>query len=143
MPTVGITDLEHLSVPGLLALYAAIVEELRKRGITRTSNNPVADYAEHPCERALGLTRVGSSTKGYDATDEDNRRYQIKGRRLTTHNASRQLGVMRELNDKPFEYLAGVLFREDFQVLKACLVPLEQVRSHSEYIERTNSWRFI
>jgi hypothetical protein len=46
-------------------------------------------------------------------------------------------------NEAPFDYLAGVLFREDFQVSKACLVPVAQVRTHSEYIRRTNSWRFL
>ena len=41
------------SVSQLLALYAAIVEELRLRGVTRSSNNPVADYTKFLCRRHL------------------------------------------------------------------------------------------
>ncbi len=138
-----LADIQSLSVLDLLSSYSAIVEELRQREVIRTSNNPVADYAEYLCEKALGLTRSDNSTKGIDAIGSDGMRYQIKGRRLTRHNGSRQLGVLRELDDKPFDYLAGVLFSEDFKILKACLLPAEQVLTHSEYIARTNSWRFI
>lgn len=136
-------ELQRLPISELLSLYAHVVEELRRRGVTRSSNNPVADYAEHLCEKALSLTRTAKSAKGFDATDSAGTRYQIKGRRLTSHNASRQLGVLRELKENPFDYLAGVLFREDFQVWKACLVPITEVRANSDYIARTNSWRFL
>lgn len=136
-------DLRSLSVPDLLALYSRIIEELRQRKITRTSNNPVADYAEYLCEKALFLSRSKNSTKGFDATDSNGVRYQIKGRRITRYRSSCQLGLLRELDDKPFDFLVGILFREDFQVLKACLLPIDQVHTHSKYIARSNSWRFI
>jgi hypothetical protein len=93
------TQLQRLPIFELLAQYANIMEELRRRGVIRSSNNPVADYAEYLCEKALSLKRTGKSAKGFDATDSKGRRYQIKGRRLTTHSASRQLGVLRELNE--------------------------------------------
>jgi hypothetical protein len=140
-------EIASLSVVDLLALYSKIVEDLRERHVTRTSNNPVADFAEYLCEKALNLTRADKNAKGFDATDENGLRYQIKARRLTRHSKVRQLGVMRELttdNDsKPFDYLAGVLFNEDFSLLKACLLPIEQVIADSEYIHRTNSYRFF
>ena len=136
-------DLQDLAVSSLLDLYSRIVEELHHRKVTRSTNNPVADYAEYLCEKALNLTRADNSTKGYDATNSKGLRYQIKGRRLTRHSNVRQLGALRDLNDDPFDYLIGVLFRENFQVMKACLLPIEQVRIHSEYISRTNSSRFI
>jgi len=136
-------ELQRLPTSEVLALYAHVVEELRRRGVTRSSNNPVADYAEYLCEKALSLTRTARSAKGFDATDLTGARYQIKGRRPTTHNASRQLGVLRELQENPFDYLVGVLFHEDFRVWKACLVPLAEVQTQSEYVARTNSWRFL
>ena len=123
------TKLERLPTSDLFALYARTIEELRRRGVTRSGNNPVSDYAEYLCARALKLTLVAKSTKGYDALDASGARYEIKGRRITPHSASRQLGVLRELDEKPFDYLAAVLFREDFQVWKACLLPLKQVRA--------------
>jgi hypothetical protein len=57
-----------------------------------------------------------------DATDSTGVRYQIKGRRLTQHNKS--LGVLRDLPDQRFDFLAAVLFHEDYRVMKAALVPL-------------------
>ena len=136
-------ELQHLSVLDLLSLYAELLNELRKRGAIRSTNNPVADYAEYLCEKALSLTRAEKSTKGFDATDSSGSRFQIKGRRVTSHNKSRQLGVLRELDDRPFDYLAAVLFRENFVIWKACLVPLDQVRINSRFVERSNSWRFL
>src|SRR3989304_1084090 len=71
-------ELQRLPISDLLGLYAHVVEELRRRGVTRSSNNPVADYAEYLCERALSLTRTETSAKGFDATDSAGTRYQIK-----------------------------------------------------------------
>jgi hypothetical protein len=39
--------LKELTPPELLVMHAAISEELRRRNITRSSNNPVGDFAEH------------------------------------------------------------------------------------------------
>jgi hypothetical protein len=42
--------LQRLPISEVLALYARVVEELRRRGVTRSSNNPFTDYAEYLCE---------------------------------------------------------------------------------------------
>ena len=47
-----------------------------------------------------------------DATDAAQMRYQIKGRRLTTHNNSRLLGALRDLPAQGFDMLAAVLSRK-------------------------------
>ncbi|HSQ81160.1 MAG TPA: hypothetical protein VLU54_08505 [Casimicrobiaceae bacterium] len=120
------------------------MEEMRRREVIRSSNNPAADYAEHLCVQALSLALARKSVKGYDATDAAGKRYQIKGRRLTRQNPSRrQLGALRELDEKPFDYMAAVLFNEDLTVRKACLLPRNQVQQHSAYVKRTNSYRFL
>ena len=67
---------------------ARIVDELLSQGVVRSTNNPVADYSEYLTARAFGLTLVASSSIG-----EDDVRYQVKARRLTARNTSRQLGV--------------------------------------------------
>jgi hypothetical protein len=71
-------DLKTPSVLELLALHAGIGDELMRRGICRTTNNPVADYTEHLVTNALGLTLAPKSTKGFDATDSGHKRYEIK-----------------------------------------------------------------
>ncbi len=135
------TDLRGATPPQLLALYADILHELRQRAIIRSTNNPAADYAEYLVATALDLDLATNSTAGYDATDRmDGTRYQIKGRRPTMKNPSRQLGAIRNLPARHFDYLAGVLFAEDFSVARACLIPAAVVEREAIYIAHTNSW---
>src|SRR3990172_5027999 len=111
----------------LLRLYANVLRELQRRQIIRSKNNPVADYAEYLVGKALRLRTVTKSTKGYDLVGTDGTRYEVKARRLTPDNESRQLSFIRGLKERHFAYLAGVLFEEDFSVLRACLIPIEIV----------------
>jgi hypothetical protein len=101
-------------------------------------NNPVGDYAEYLCASALSLTLAGNSAKGYDAVDADGQRHQIKGRRPTPANPSRQLSVIRNLDSKPFEFLAGVVFAPDFAVLRAALIPHDVVVIRAKYRKHVN-----
>ena len=136
-------DITPLSVLELLNLHAKILEELRSRGVIRSSNNPVGDYSEHLFCSAFGWHQAGNSEKDADAIGKDGTRYQIKGRRLTSHNASRQLSAIRRLPEKNFDYIAGVLLNREFSILRAALIPHALVLEHSNYVEATNSWRFL
>jgi hypothetical protein len=138
-------DLSEAPLKELFILYANILNELRRRGITRSTNNPAADYAEHLVSTALGLEVVGKSNAGYDAVDSKDQRYQIKSRRITSHNSSRQLSFIRglEAGRRPFDYLAGVLLKEDFSILRACVIPFEIVKQHSKHVPHVNGWRFV
>jgi len=134
--------LGSLTTLDLLSLYASVLNELRDRGVTRSTNNPVADYAEALVSEALGLSLNPKSTTGFDAVDGEGVRYEIKARRLTPHNSSRQLSAIRGLDDRHFEYLVGVLFGEGFEVHRACVVPYEVVVNNSTYRTHTNAWVF-
>ena len=136
-------DIERFSTLELLNLHAKVLDELRARSVIRSSNNPVGDYAEYLYCCAFGWRQVGNSEKGFDAFGEDATRYQIKGRRLTQPNASRQLSALRRLPEKNFDYLAGVLFNKDFSILRAALIPHWRVVENANYVEATNSWRFL
>lgn len=127
----------------LLNLYSELMEELRTRKLVRSSNNPVADYAEKVAVESLGLTRAGKEERGYDALDKQKRRYQIKGRRITRHNKSRQLGVIRNLDEKLFDYLVAVIFNEDFSVDEIWKVPYRFVKENSRFSKHQNGHIFI
>lgn len=136
--------LEAATPAQLLAPYADILDELRQRGIARSANAPVGDYAEYLVAKALGLELSSNSTAGYDATGAlEGIRYQVKGRRLTGENGSRQLGAIRNLPARNFDYLAGVLFAEDFSIARACLIPVDVVAQEASYVAHTNSWRLM
>jgi hypothetical protein len=133
--------LETKSTQELLRLYCQTVAELRRRGLTRSTNNPVADVTETLIKRTLRLDLKKRSTAGYDATDSSGKRYEIKGRRITPQNKSRQMGFIRGLDDAQFDYLAGVLFDENFDVLRGCIIPVETVKHLARYVKHVNGWR--
>lgn len=136
-------NLDQLSAVQLLRLHAKIADALRSRGVTRTSNNPTGDLAEYLFCRAFGWQQADNSKANIDAIDDDGRTYQIKGRRVTRHNASRQLSAIRDLEGGHFDFLAGVVFSEDFSVLRAALIPREVVQMRAKFVARTNSHKFI
>jgi len=68
-------ELDGRSDEELLVSWADIMSELSRRGLIRTANNPVADYAEHLVAKLLGLSLEGNSKASYDAVGSDGIRY--------------------------------------------------------------------
>lgn len=134
-------DLSHLTVTELLGLYTGVLDELRARGTVRSSNNPVGDYAELLFCQVFGWSREGNSKKGHDAVDAGGVRYQIKSRRPTVHNSSRQVSALQKLEERRFEVLAGVVFNADFTVHRAALVPHTTVLQRAKFVDGWG-WRF-
>jgi hypothetical protein len=132
-------DLSNLSVRELLALNAAATTELRARAVVRTGNNPVGDYTEWLVAKALGLTLAANSASGYDAISPTGVRFQIKGRRVTERNRSRQLSAVRNLASCDFEFLVAVVFDEAFELLEAVMVPHSAVLDHAAYRSHVNA----
>lgn len=122
--------------------WARAMRELRVRGLVRTANTPVGDYAERICCDRLGLQRLGFSEKSVDAIGPGGTRYQIKARRLTPENPSRQLGAIRDLDKDPFDILLAVYFNENLELQEIWSIP-QAVVKEAEFIARTNSTRFV
>lgn len=134
----GVTD-RHL-----MQLYGSVIDELRARGVIRTANAPLGDYAEHLFAKALGWSLQTNSAAGHDATDVYGTRFQIKARRLRTNSpGERQLSVIRALPEAKFDVLAAVLFDSSFHVQRAALVPHSIVLTRSTYVSHVNGWRMI
>jgi hypothetical protein len=131
------------SVRQLLEIHGQISDELIARGVTRTSNNPGGDFAELLFSLAFGWDLAGNSASGFDAKDAEGLRYQIKSRRLTRRNGSRQLSALRRLPEKPFDFLAGVLFGSDYSVLRAAIIPHELVEPRCRYSKHVSAWLFL
>ena len=114
------------------------MEELRDRKIVRTSNNPTGDYAEKVVVEKMKLHRCGKEEKGCDAIASNGVKYQIKGRRLTRHNSSRQLGAIRNLDNHLFNFLLAVIFDERFNILEMWKIPRKYVEDHSKWSEQVH-----
>ncbi|WP_373326340.1 DUF6998 domain-containing protein [Cronobacter turicensis] len=129
--------LTSLSDLELLSLHSEILTQLRFRGVIRTKNNPVGDYAEWLVSKALGMTLLRNSSAGVDAIDADGMKVQIKARRVTPDNPSRQLSALRNYEAADFDYLIAVIFDETYNVLDAYKIPHEVIRDyarHSDYV---------
>jgi hypothetical protein len=134
--------LGDMSPIDLLRSFAAVIDELQRRGIARSINNPLADYTEWLVSTKLGLNLVANSRSGFDATSADGMRYQIKGRRVGAESTSIQLSALRNLNQRNFDYLVGVVFEPGFSIRHAAVVPHEVVVERSTYNAHTNSHIF-
>ena len=131
-------DWKVLTVPELLQCFADILDELKERKVVRTRNNPVADYAEWLLTQQLGLLLERNSRRGYDATDQNGKRYQVKSRRLDRTNQSKQLSVIRNLDANEFDYLVGILFNRGFTVKEAYKIPRGVIRKHARFSRHQN-----
>jgi len=125
--------LKKLSVIELLELHSAIIDDLKRRKVVRTRNNPVGDYTEWLVAKGLGLELAANSSAGFDALDAKGVKIQIKGRRITKENRSRQLGIIRKLDEKDFDQLIAVIFNEAYDVIDARLIPHEVIIDYAKY----------
>lgn len=135
--------LKTLNDRQLLALYGDVMNELRERSIVRSLNGPAADYAEGLVAKAFRLKLNTASTAGHDGIDAKGKRFEVKCRRLSAHNTSRQLGAIRGLERRYFDWLVGVLFNADFTIARAALIPYRIVKKHASFVRKTNSWKFL
>lgn len=131
-------NLEILSNIELLRLQANATEELRKRNVVRTQNNPLGDYTEWLVSSRLNLKLAGSSKAGFDAISDAGVKFQIKGRRITPGNPSRMLSAIRNYDEKDFDWLVAVIFDHDFNVLNAYLVPHEVIGEYYPHKDHVN-----
>lgn len=122
-------------------VWARAMRELRDRDLIRSWNNPVADYAERLAAEELGLDLAPPVAQGYDATDHAGRRYQIKSRRLTPQNKSRQLGVVRKLEQLEFDDLIAVIFDQDLVLLEMWRIPHAVVVDFGKWVPTLNGHR--
>jgi uncharacterized protein DUF6998 len=132
-------NLTEMEVKELLRLQASITKELKNRGVVRTQNNPLGDYTEWLVANALNLELEANSKAGYDGMDSNGVRIQIKGRRVTPTNNSRQLSAIRKYSEKDFDELAAVIYDEDFNVIEALLIPHEVVGEYASFREHVNA----
>lgn len=72
--------LRSATTPELLGQYADILAELRARGVVRTSNAPLGDYAEYVALEVYGGELAPNSAKSHDLTTADGRLIQVKAR---------------------------------------------------------------
>jgi len=131
-----VDDVEALDEGGLLRLYAEILDEMKGREMIRSANAIPGDLGERFVKHRLDLELVPNSVKGYDAVDANGTKYQIKTRRITRRNPSRQLGAFRDLDQRLFDYCIVVILQEDFTPTELWQVPHRVIAAYAKETTR-------
>ncbi|GBD09490.1 hypothetical protein HRbin22_01745 [Candidatus Thermoflexus japonica] len=119
--------------------YLAAREGLTRLGILRSERTLQADYAEWLVAGLLGLELASSGTqRGWDAIDPQGKTYQIKSR--IVGNLDKNTSFDITTIDRPFDYLIGVFFSPELELLGVIRVPYDVVRELGS--QNRNSFRF-
>jgi hypothetical protein len=131
-------DLSAISDPGLFSLYRAVLTELKSRGVIRTQNAPVGDYAEYLVATALGGELAPNSEKSWDVLGQDGEKLQVKARVVSQ---PAQPGQLQLSPYRSFSFDAAVivlLSAADYTVIRASKLPCHVVESSAVYRQHVN-----
>jgi hypothetical protein len=138
MPREDVPDLSTLTETGLFSLYRAILRELKSRGVIRTENAPVGDYAEYLVATALGGQLAPNSEKSWDVLGKGGEKLQVKARVVTDPAGSGQL-QLSAFRSFDFDFAVIVLLSAaDYAVSRASKVPRAVVESSAIYRRHVN-----
>jgi hypothetical protein len=138
-------QLLNLSNTELVALYPALLKELKYRGIIRT-NNLIGELGEYLAASAYQnnpklpkLQLNIKSTKNIDATSNKGERYAIKA---TSGNGTGVFASLPTENDGKvyFEYLILVIFNKDYTLQAIYELTWDQFVLHRKMKPPENKW---
>jgi hypothetical protein len=122
------TRLEALSVAELWTVWRDAMDQLKDRGVLRSTGGPVGDYGEWLVARALGLTREKYPNPGFDAIAPDGTRYSVKARRWGRIKPPTRV-ALGLLDTDSFDRLVLVVFTDAMEVHRAVDLPIDTVRT--------------
>jgi len=127
-------DPSSRSTRELLADWAAIMRQLRDRGIIRTNNNPIGDIAEAIVAEHYGGERGSFSQAGWDVRLPSGERLQVKALRQTGARGRRNLSPIRDVD---YDAVIVVIFDEDFRVTEGLRIrraTVEELFPHRAHV---------
>ena len=133
-----VPDLSAFSESGLFSFYRAILSELKSRGVIRTENAPVGDYAEYLVATALGGQLAPNSEKSWDVLGDNDEKLQVKARVVSDPAKPGQL-QLSPFRSFGFDSAVVVLLSAtDYAVLRASKVPRDVVESFAIHRQHVN-----
>ena len=111
----------------LLSTYESILAELARRGVIRTNDSPVGQYAEWLAARVLDGTLEANSVKSHDLVCDEFGRVQVKSRvvRGNSKRAETQLSPFRSFE---FDHALILLFDARYAVASATIMAADLIR---------------
>lgn len=122
------------TTPELLEDWAAIMRQLRDRGIIRTNNNPVGDIAEAIVAEHYGGVRAPYGQKNWDVL-AGRERIEVKGLRQLK-GGSRRSNVS-PIRGSDYDAVVVVLLDDDFKVTEGLRIPratVEELFGHNKHV---------
>jgi hypothetical protein len=133
-----VPDLSTFSDSGLFYFYRAILSELKSRGVIRTENAPVGDYAEYLVATALGGQLAPNAEKSWDVLGNDDEKLQVKARVVSNPAKPGQL-QLSPFRSFGFDSAVVVLLSAtDYTVSRASKVPRYVVESSAIHRQHVN-----
>ena len=129
--------LHDLTPVELLQTHGAVIDELMRRNIVRTRNNPIGDYTEWLVCHRLDLEMLANSKASIDAVDPAGIQYQIKGRQSEDKRV--QFSAIRNLDEQTFDFVIAVVFHRDYSIRFAVRMTHAAVLSNSVYRQHVNA----
>ncbi|ORE95963.1 hypothetical protein ATO13_03855 [Stappia sp. 22II-S9-Z10] len=121
-------NLTNLHLTDVLALQYNVMGELQRRGVSRSISNPVGQLAEYLFSGAFGwtLARSGGVTT---ATSAKGSRIRIRSRRVAASDAEANFTAINEIDDESFDWVALVVFHQNWAVCRAAVMPVPLAQS--------------
>jgi Family of unknown function (DUF6998) len=129
-------DLSKLDDERLILLFGEVMAAMRKRGIVRSANNPIADIAERLVAEHFGGELAAPNEKGYDVL-ADGRRLQVKALRMTQRSRS----TLSAIRSHDFDAIVAVVFENDMRPRELVEIPLEVVEQRQAWSETWKAHR--
>lgn len=114
-----------------------MLNELLRRGITRTRNAPLGDLMEHVAAQAYGGSVEANSKKSFDLIDDSGRRIQVKARAIEVGTAPQTFSAFRSWDFEAALFV--VVNASTYEVLWAQELSAEEAASLGRRRELTNS----
>jgi hypothetical protein len=135
---VTLMKLEQMTNVELLQAHGAVIDELIRREVVRTRNNPIGDYTEWLVCRCLDLDQQNNSTAACDAVNKTgDQRYQIKGRQSDARRV--QFSAIRNLDKLGFDFVIAVVFNKDYSIRFAAKLTHTAVQRLSRHQGHVNA----
>ena len=122
----------------LLELSTACVEELRERGVVRTGNAPLDDYAEWLAAKAFSGELAPNAERSFDLTTGAGVRVQVKSRRVSNPPRPGQLQTSTFRSWGFDQALLMLVDERTYEVRRASLIPQPVVEELSRYVAHVN-----
>ena len=135
-------DLRSLSVEQLVYFYSSALDELLCRKVIRSAKKPINEYAQWCVATLLGLKC--DSENGNFGVDADGHHYFIQG--IYLGKGAKENGYvcyLKNLRKRKFDFLATVIFDEQFGVKDAWLIPYELVLRYASFNTKSRSYTLV